>query len=285
MTTIELKGLKGLKQLQNLTASTTELTEQTGVKIEHISIAMLIPGRYQPRKHFTEEELRDLADSIKKHGILQPLLVRKAGDKQYEIIAGERRYRAAHIAGLTDVPVIQKDIDDQVALAFALIENIQRENLNPIEEAEAYARFRDEFSMTHEEIAKTVAKSRVAVTNTLRLLSLSPQVRVMLSEKKLDMGHARALLGLSDNHQLEIAEQIVACGLTVRDVERAVTGKDKKSTTKEKRHASQHVEHWALKLANKYSLNVSVKINAHGKGKVIFHVDSEEGLKKLLGEG
>ena len=168
------------------------------------------------RQNLDDTTLNELADSIKVQGIIQPLIVRKVEFSKYEIIAGERRWRAATIAGLTHVPAIVRDIEDNVALAFSLIENIQRENLNPVEEAVAFSKFRDEFSMTHDEIAHMLGRSRVSVTNTLRLLSLEARVMKMLEDSKIDMGHARALLTLEPEQQYRVALMIIEKQLNVR---------------------------------------------------------------------
>lgn len=184
-----------------------------------VPIAEIVPNPYQPRKEFPPESLEELAESIKNHGVLQPLLVRKV-DEKHQLIAGERRLRAAKMAGLFMVPVVIKDIDDRTAMEIALVENLQREDLNPLEEAEAYKKLMDEFQLTQEEIARTVGKSRSAITNTLRLLNLPEEVRTRLVEKKITPGHARALLGLeSTPDQIAACEEILKNDLSVRETE------------------------------------------------------------------
>src|SRR5262245_22579234 len=185
----------------------------------HLAIDLLQPGKYQPRKKIQPESLQELADSIRAQGILQPLLVRPIARQRYEIIAGERRWRASQLAGLDQVPVFIRDISDEAAVAMGLIENIQREDLNAIEQAVALKRLSDEFDLTHEDIAKAVGKSRVSISNLLRLLHLEAQVRQMLENGELEMGHARALLSLEHVRQLSAAKEIVAKGLSVRDTE------------------------------------------------------------------
>lgn len=186
---------------------------------EEVPIAEIVPNPYQPRKEFPPESLEELAESIKNHGVLQPLLVRKV-DEKHQLIAGERRLRAAKMAGLFMVPVVIKDIDDRTAMEIALVENLQREDLNPLEEAEAYKKLMDEFQLTQEEIARTVGKSRSAITNTLRLLNLPEEVRTRLVEKKITPGHARALLGLeSTPDQIAACEEILKNDLSVRETE------------------------------------------------------------------
>lgn len=191
-----------------------------GSRIWRISIEKVIPNQYQPRQHFDKEKVEELSASIKEQGILQPIVARKTKDQKFEIISGERRWRAAQMAGLTEVPVIIKNVEDKTSLELALIENIQRANLNPMEEAEAYQRLADDFSMTQEQIAKKVGKKRASVANTLRLLSLSPEVRTYLIEGKVSQGHAKALLSVGDPiKQRELASRIVSEKLSVRAAE------------------------------------------------------------------
>lgn len=187
-----------------------------------LPVNQLQPGKYQPRTHMDQASLESLANSIREQGIMQPIIVREVSANRYEIIAGERRWRASQLAGLTEVPVIVREIPDEAALAMALIENIQRENLNPIEEANGIKRLIDEFAMTHELAAKAVGRSRSAVTNLLRLQQLHTVVQEMLMQSKLDMGHARALLGLEGAKQIAAAEQIVQNQLSVRAAEQLV---------------------------------------------------------------
>lgn len=195
----------------------SNLTAQTEVNINSI-----VPNPFQPRKEFSDEKLTELADSIKIHGIIQPLLVRESGDK-YQLIAGERRLRAAKLAGLTEVPVVIKEMTDQAMMEVALVENIQRENLNPIEEAEAFRRLMNEFNLTQDDIAKKVGKSRPAIANTLRLLNLPKEVQFDLSTGTLTMGHARALLGLrTPEEQKNIWNQIQFQNLSVRETEELI---------------------------------------------------------------
>ncbi len=187
-----------------------------------LKVEQLRPGKYQPRSYMDDAALQTLAASIRTQGIMQPILVRHIDDEYYEIIAGERRWRASQIAGLEEVPVLVREIADEAALAMALIENIQRENLNPLEEAQGIKRLIDEFAMTHEKAADAVGRSRVAVSNLLRLLSLCAPVQEMLMHGKLDMGHARALIGLSGAQQVMLAEQVIHNDLSVRDTENLV---------------------------------------------------------------
>ena len=218
---VKLKGLgRGLDALLAGDESSANNTSS----LMTVAVTQLRPGKYQPRTHMDQASLASLADSIKAQGIMQPIVVRAIAQDQYEIIAGERRWRASQLAGLLEVPVIVKDIPDEAALAMALIENIQRENLNPIEEANGIKRLIDEFDMTHEAAAQAVGRSRSAVTNLLRLQNLHANVQEMLMQSQLDMGHARALLSLDGAKQIMAAEQIVQNNLSVRDAEQLVKG-------------------------------------------------------------
>lgn len=212
------KGLgRGLDSL--LSGMTAEQADAKQSEPQSLSVDLLRPGKYQPRAGMDPAALNELADSIRAQGILQPILVRPVGEGKYEIIAGERRWRGARMAGLSSVPVAIRNIPDDAALAAALIENIQRENLNPLEEATGIQRLIAEFDLTHDAAAKAVGRSRTAVTNLLRLLNLAQPVRELLLSNQLDMGHARALLGLSAAKQVEIANQIVKTRLSVRQAE------------------------------------------------------------------
>jgi len=216
---VKLKGLG--RGLDALLANDIETSAQSDT-LATLSVDKLQPGKYQPRTHMDQASLESLADSIRAQGIMQPIVVRLVNDGKYEIIAGERRWRASQIAGLKEVPVIIKEIADDVALAMALIENIQRENLNPIEEANGIQRLINEFEMTHETAAQAVGRSRSAVTNLLRLQNLHAVVQEMLAQSKLDMGHARALLTLEGAKQITAAEEIVQNQLSVRSAEQLV---------------------------------------------------------------
>jgi ParB family transcriptional regulator, chromosome partitioning protein len=244
-----------------------------------LRVTQLRPGKYQPRSHMDEAALQTLASSIKTQGIMQPILVRHLssyGDEdQYEIIAGERRWRASQLAGLTEVPVLVREIEDEAALAMALIENIQRENLNALEEALGIQRLIDEFAMTHEKAAEAVGRSRVAVSNLLRLLSLCEPVQNLLIQNKLDMGHARALIGLDNATQVMLANQIVTQQLSVRDAE-ALVKKASLGNVSECSHTSKlmpnkpakdrDVLHLQNQLSDKLGANVQIQSKANGAG-------------------
>jgi ParB family transcriptional regulator, chromosome partitioning protein len=241
-----------------------------------LKVEQLQPGKYQPRSYMDDAALQTLAASIKSQGIMQPILVRhlpnvQGDDDQYEIIAGERRWRASKIAGLEEVPVLVREIADKAALAMALIENIQRENLNPLEEAQGIKRLIDEFDMTHEKAAAAVGRSRVAVSNLLRLLTLCAPVQDMLMRNKLDMGHARALIGLDGAQQVMLAEQILQNNLSVREVENLVKNIGAPSAEEpQKQIQKTQVNHDVLRLqealSDKLGATVSIKAGAKGTG-------------------
>lgn len=247
---------------------------------DFVDINLLFPSPFQPRKDFDIQALNSLVDSIREKGILQPLLVRKNGDK-FEIIAGERRYRAAKIAGINMLPVIIKDIDDKEALEIALIENIMRENLSPIEEAEGYARLMNEFSHTQEALSQVIGKSRSQVANTLRLLNLPDSVKQMLRENKLSAGHAKMLVGL-DNAE-ELAQKIVNDGLSVRQIEKLVA-KQKNPTPSKKISSIKSPEFFELEQDLYKSCGLQVKIcpGKKGSGSVSIKYDSIAQLEKIV---
>lgn len=256
-----------------------------------LKVEQLQPGKYQPRSYMDDAALHTLADSIKAQGIMQPILVRQLSDEHYEIIAGERRWRASQIAGLKEVPVLVREIADEAALAMALIENIQRENLNPLEEAQGIKRLIDEFAMTHEKAAAAVGRSRVAVSNLLRLLTLSAHVQDMLMHGKLDMGHARALVGLEGAQQVLMAEQIAYNGLSVREAEDLVkkhNGEHGHAAAKtgqtgaKKVNASQDVLRLQETLSDKLGAAVTIKAGASGAGVLKISYASLDQLDEII---
>lgn len=259
-----------------------------------VNITKIEPNREQPRKVFNEESLQDLADSIKQHGLLEPIMVQDRKD-HYEIILGERRWRASKLAGLKEMPVIIKNLSEQEILEISLIENIQREDLNPIEEAQAYKRLLDEFSLTQEEVAKRVNKSRTVVANSMRLLKLDERVQQMVidganasgDEKIVSTGHARALLAIdSKDKQYEIAEKIISEGLTVRDIEKLVkdiTKPIRESKEKKKKKALEDVFYKNIEEQLISSLGTKVAINAKddGSGKIEIDFYSGDELDRI----
>ena len=260
------------------------VTEKPSSDILHLPIEFLQRGRYQPRKDIDPEKLKELSDSIAAQGIIQPIVVRKIADEKYEIIAGERRWRAAQLAELSEVPVLVKDIDDRAVMAVALIENIQREDLNALEEAEALHRLLDEFELTHQQIAESIGRSRATVSNLLRLLDLAPEVKTLLSKGALEMGHARALLGLEEAKQVEIAHKAVKQNLSVRAVEKLVReAQEGKPAPIEKK-----LDPDTLRLQREWSERTGAKVEinhqSNGKGKLVINYSSLEELEGIIGK-
>ncbi len=245
-----------------------------------IPISNLIPGKFQPRKSFNQDSLKELAESIKAQGIIQPILVRMLSSDQYEIIAGERRWQAAKIAKLDEVPIVLKDISDSTALAMALIENIQREDLNVIEEARGIKRLIDEFNITHEAAAAAVGKSRAAVSNTLRLLSLCEHAQNALESNKIEMGHARAILSLSSVEQAMMCQKIVNQKLTVREVEKEVSEGLTKKTPKQSK--DQDIKRLENELSDRFGINISISHKQSGKGSINFKYLNLDELERII---
>lgn len=254
-----------------------------GAELRSLPVDRLQPGRYQPRKMFDESALQELASSIKSQGIIQPIVVRPMNNG-YEIIAGERRWRAAQLAGLNDVPVIVKDLTDESALAMSLIENIQRKDLNVIEEAEALDRLIREFDLTHQELADAVGKSRVGITNLLRLLKLNPDVRLLVEKGQLEMGHARALLGLDGIEQSKVAQSIASKGLSVRQSEILVRRiqEIKAAPRGDVIKPDPDVLRLQTELAEKLGAAIHIQHTAKGKGRLLIDYNSLEELQGIL---
>jgi len=261
---------------------------------KELKLSQLQRGKYQPRMQMKESELEELAQSIRAQGVMQPLLVRSIGSNQYEIIAGERRFRAAGMAGLESVPVLIKNVDDQTAAAMALIENMQREDLNPLEEAEGLARLIVDFGFTHEQAAQVVGKSRSAVTNLLRLTQLSKSVQALLASGEIDMGHARALLPISPAMQIGLAQRVAAQGLSVRETERLANGilnSSKKNAIDKNEKSKIKIKHDPdlKRIENQMSdsIGLMVEIKTRSKGgeiKIKFsHTDELHNLLQKLG--
>jgi ParB family chromosome partitioning protein len=256
-------------------------------ELRQLAVTSLSPGKYQPRTHMDQAALAELADSIKQRGIVQPILVREVGsgdsNNKFEIIAGERRWRAAQLAGLATVPVLVREIADDAALGIGLIENIQREDLNAMEEAAGIQRLIDEFKLTHEEAAKAVGRSRSAVSNLLRLLELAKPVQDMVMTQKLDMGHARALLSLAKSQQVELAHQIVHKSLSVRDAERLVKASTTPPKTKKAALANNaDVRRLETDLSDKLGTTVTIKLDKKNNGTVTIAFMGFEHLDGIL---
>ena len=277
---VKQKGLG--RGLDALLANDLEETPNADAQ-QMLNVTQLQPGKYQPRSYMDDAALQTLADSIKTQGIMQPILVREISNNQYEIIAGERRWRASQLAGLTQVPVLVRDIPDESALAMALIENIQRENLNPLEEAQGIKRLIDEFAMTHEKAAEAVGRSRVAVSNLLRLLSLCAPVQDMLMHNKLDMGHARALIGLDTAQQVMLANKIVQQDLSVREVESLVKklGAQTK-TSQQKTTVNRDVMALQNTLSEKIGAVVSISAKSSGAGTLKISYSNLDQLDEII---
>ena len=254
-----------------------------GETLASLAIDALQPGRFQPRARIGQEALAELAESIKSQGVMQPILARPLGAGRYEIVAGERRWRAARMAGLTSVPALVREVADRQALAIALIENLQREDLNPLDEATGIKRLTEEFGMTHAEAAEAVGRSRAAITNALRLLELAPPVQELVREGKLDMGHARALLALPALKQIEFAREAVARQLSVRQVEKRVAHLSARGTARARVGGDRDVARLEDELSGQLGTTVSIRTGAKpGSGKLVIHYSSLDQLDALL---
>lgn len=290
MATKRQKGLgRGLEALLGTDANALDSLGQSSdslAGVKQMMAAELVAGQYQPRTKMDEEAINALAESIRQQGVIQPLIVRALKGEvagKYEVIAGERRLRAAQKAGLEQVPVIIREVDDEQAAILALIENIQRQDLNPLEEARGLKRLLDEFAMTHEQIATTIGRSRSATSNLLRLLNLAQPVQDLLLEGKLEMGHARALLSLESADQIQAANLIVARAMSVRDAERLVAkGLHTKPITAKPSQEHPDVLRMQDRLADQLATKVALKATAKGKGHVVIHFHDWEQFHGLL---
>ncbi|MBH1970209.1 ParB/RepB/Spo0J family partition protein [Moraxellaceae bacterium AER2_44_116] len=251
--------------------------------LQQLPLEQLQRGRYQPRRDMNPTALQELADSIKAQGIMQPIIVRLLADDRYEIVAGERRWRAAQMAGLETIPAIIREINDDTAIAMALIENIQREDLNPMEQATAMHRFIEEFALTHQQIAEAVGKARATVTNLLRLMSLPREVKTLLEHGDLEMGHARALLSLPEQQQIDSARLVVAKGLSVRQTEalvRSLLAANEKPA--DDKTIDPNVAQLQQSLADKLGAAVQIDYNKKGQGRLVIRYNSFEELDGIL---
>ena len=254
-------------------------------KLTTLDITQIRPGRYQPRRVMGEDELRELAESIRAQGLIQPVIVRELGLSDYELIAGERRWRACQLAGLTEIPAVIKAVNDEAALAMGIIENIQRADLNPVEEAQGYKRLVDEFGLTHENLAQAVGKSRSAISNSLRLLSLPEQIQQHINQGLLEMGHARALMTLPVLAQLQLAEAAIREAWSVREMERQAQAWQANAPLSAQK-ASKAVDADVLRLqdaiADKLGLAVKIQANQQQKGKLVLHFNNAEEFQQML---
>lgn len=273
--------LKGLGRGLDALLSGNSDSNTSGESLQNLKTALLQPGKYQPRTHMDKESLAELADSIKVRGVMQPVLVRLVSAGRYEIIAGERRWRAAQMAGLEEIPALIRDVPDEAALAMSLIENIQRENLNPLEEAQGIQRLINEFGMTHQAASQALGSSRSTVSNLLRLLNLSAPVQELMMQGKIDMGHGRALLTLSAAKQIEIAHQVAHKQLSVRETEKLVY-RIENSELKQPPKRDRDLLRLQESVSAKLGAQVIIKPGKKGAGNVVIHYASLEQLDGIL---
>jgi len=274
---VKLKGLG-----RGLDALLSEGETPEGERLLTLPVSSLMPGRYQPRTRMDESALAELADSIKAQGLMQPILARSVSGGKYEIIAGERRWRASQLAGLKEVPVLVRDVPDEMALKMALIENIQREDLNPLEEAHGLHRLINEFAMTHQGVAESVGRSRAAVTNMLRLLNLAKPVQSLMMEGQMDMGHGRALLALSNTRQVEAAHEVIKRDLSVRETERLVARLLKPAESKPEEKKDRDVIRLEETLSERLATKVSIQSNRKGAGRLTVEFSDLDQLDEIL---
>jgi len=252
--------------------------------LRHLPVEMIQRGTYQPRVHFEPEALQELADSIKAQGVVQPIVVRPISEGRYELIAGERRWRATQLAGLQEIPAVIKDLNDQAAAAVSLIENIQRENLNPLEESRALQRLIDEFDMTHLQVAEAVSRSRATVTNLLRLKDLNEDVKMLVDERKIDMGHARALLSLTGHEQSLMAGKAADQGWSVREMEKQVKRllNPVAKTTEASASTDPDIKRLQEQVSERLGAPVHLEHKSNGKGKLVINYSSLDELDGIL---
>ena len=285
-----LDALLGASSAAQQAAAPAGASEQPGqeAKREHLlkelPVDLIQRGKYQPRRDIDPESLQELADSIRAQGVMQPIVVRPVSDRKYEIIAGERRWRAAQMAGLDNIPAVVRDVPDEAAIAMSLIENIQREDLNPIEEALALHRLQQEFDLTQQEVAEAVGKSRSTVANLLRLMSLQEDVRRLVEHGDLEMGHARALLALEGPAQAEAARNVVGKGLSVRQTEALVRNllASKDQPAPEPAPLDPNIRHLQEDLSQRLGARVQIQHSAKGKGKLVLAYNSLDELDGIL---
>lgn len=252
-------------------------------ELKHIPVDLIQRGKFQPRRDMHPQALEELADSIKAQGVMQPIVIRPISSDKYEIIAGERRWRATQLAGLDKIPAVIRHVSDEAAIAMALIENIQREDLNPIEEAIALKRLQDEFELTHQQVAEAVGKSRTAVTNLLRLIALDDEVKKLLENGDIEMGHARSVLSLEPLQQRDVAQQVVAKSLSVRQTEALVRRLlEQKQQVKPQITSNPDLQRLEEGLGEKIGVPVNIQYSAKGKGKLILSYNNLDELDGIL---
>lgn len=277
------RGLDALLGGASVSAMQEEAAKVDTRELQHLSLELIQRGKYQPRRDMDPQALEELAQSIKNHGVMQPIVVRPLSGGRYEIIAGERRWRASQQAGLEKVPALVREVPDEAAIAMALIENIQREDLNPIEEAVALQRLQQEFQLTQQQVADAVGKSRVSVSNLLRLIALPDEIKTILAHGDLEMGHARALLGLPGDQQVEGARHVVARGLTVRQTEALVRQwlSDKEKPKAEVK-SDPDISRLEQRLAERLGSPVQIKHGQKGRGQLVIRYSSLDELQGVL---
>lgn len=279
-----LDALLGTVRKVQQEVTETTVNKAPAEELRQLPVEWLFRGRYQPRREMDPDALQELADSISAQGMLQPIVARAQGEQKFEIIAGERRWRAAQLAKLDTVPVWVREISDEAAIALALIENIQREDLNPLEEAIAMQRFADEFALTHQQVADAVGKSRAAVSNLMRLLALQDEAKRLLENGDIDMGHARALLALPMAQQGSAARQVVARGLSVRQTESLIRQllAEKNADQKKTDQLDPNVRQLQVSLSERLGATVQIDCNARGKGRIVIAYNSLDELDGIL---
>ncbi len=268
--------------LDSLLAASGSPNEDNNGQLRTVAVSSVRPSRFQARIHIDDDALHELAESIKAQGLIQPLIVREHGLDGYELIAGERRWRASQLAGLTEIPVIVKHSNDKAVMAMGLIENIQRQNLNPIEEARGFARLGNEFGLTHETIAEAVGRSRSAITNSLRLLNLPEPIQEMLFDRQLEMGHARALLTLPIDKQLDLAQQAVRFAWSVRETEKRSQRLLHGQPAPKPQQIDADIERISEALTEQLGVSAHIQTRNRKKGKIVLHFDSADAFEHLL---
>ncbi len=274
---------EAVESAAEISAEPAAAAERGDSSLRRLPVDLIQRGKYQPRRDMDPESLQELADSIKAQGVMQPIVVRKVSDKKYEIIAGERRWRATQLAGLDEIPAVIRDVPDEAAIAMALIENIQREDLNPVEEAIALQRLQQEFELTQQEVAAAVGKSRSTVTNLLRLMTLQEEVRLMLERGDVEMGHARALLGLEGEAQSQAARTVVGKGLSVRQTEALVRSLQAGGKAQPAAPAlDPNIRQLQNDLSQRLGAKVQIQHGAKGSGKLVLNYNSLDELDGIL---
>lgn len=277
------KAKKALgRGLDSLMIDSGSLNVGAGETLTQVAIKSVRTGRFQPRSQMSDDALQELAESIKAQGVIQPIIVREFGLDAYEIIAGERRWRAAQLAGLTEIPAVIKKINDKTAMAMGLIENIQREDLNPIEEAQGFRRLIEEFELTHETVAESIGRSRSAISNSLRLLKLPEPIQEMLYQRQLEMGHARALLSLPVDQQIDLAHKVIKNAWSVRETERRTQALLQGKKEEAPKRINPDIRRLNEHITQQLGVNTEIQTRNGKKGKIVLHFDNTDAFDYLL---